>query len=214
MRGIVFSKKGEDRNVNEDYAVFKSNWYNQFVIFAVADGMGELDYGNEASKLVVDAVVSYLEDKKVDLVGNSLLLEALNHADALLEDFSMKNHCVSGVAIAIGVVANNTLTFSWQGNVRIYHGDGMDWNQLTTDHKLKVGKRGYRLTRCLKGQGLREDIPFETIVVQPGQVLMVCTDGLYETSQCVEDMVKIIKTHPTECQYSFKDDATGIFIEI
>lgn len=214
MKGIVFSKKGEDRNVNEDYAVFKSNWHDQFVIFAVADGMGGLDYGNEASKLAVDAVVSCLEDKPGDLVGNSVLLEALNHADALLEDFSMKNHCVSGVAIAIGVVANNILTFSWQGNVRIYHRDGMVWNQLTTDHKLSVGKKGYRLTRCLKGQGLREDMPFETIAVQHGHVLMVCTDGLYETSQCVEDMVKIIKTNPTECQYSFKDDATGICIEI
>lgn len=214
MKGFVFSKKGTERNINEDFASFKIVETGQYALLAVADGMGELDYGNESSKLVVDSVIAFLEEKIGTFDGKQSLLDALNHADTLLDEFSRKNNCVSGVAIAVGVVVNDMLFFTWQGNVRIYHKDKSGWLQLTTDHKLPIGNGRYGLTRCLKGRGLRDDVPLRSNAVFPGNSILVCTDGLYEVPRCMEETVKIIESQALECQYSFKDDATGILIEI
>ncbi|MDE5758245.1 MAG: protein phosphatase 2C domain-containing protein, partial [Allobaculum sp.] len=158
MKGFVYSRQGEERNVNEDSALLKIYEQKNLISFAVADGMGDLDFGDEVSRIAVVSAIQYIEKHFYVVDWSKALKEALEYADSEIKNFCIENRCVSGVAIAIGVICNNVLTFSWQGNVRIYCGCSDRWLLLTEDHKIFVGKDGYRLSRCLMGHGLRDDI--------------------------------------------------------
>ena len=213
MKGFVYSIRGEERNINEDFALFKICETRNSMIFAVADGMGDLDFGNVVSRIAVFSAIEYME-KNIDTFDEERIIEnALDHADVKIKDFCIENRCVSGVAIAVGILHDNVLNFSWQGNVRIYLECADKWTLLTSDHKLYVGKEGYRLSRCLKGCGLRDDIPIMNIVVRDGSNLIVCTDGLYDGCADIDMMADIIRgvSDPVK---KFKDDSTGILIEI
>lgn len=214
MKIFIFSQKGYERNINEDYAVYKLYESSQCCTFAVVDGMGDLDYGHLVSKLVGDAIINYLDQNLNQINADIPILDALEFADSKLSEFCRGNHCRSGVAVSFGVISNNVLKFTWQGNVRLYYGKPNGWVQLTSDHKLHIGNGVYRLTRCLKGEGLRDDIPIENIAINRNNYLLICTDGLYESSEHIDNLSDIIRTNCIDNSGRFKDDCTGILIEL
>lgn len=214
MKCFVYSRQGEERSVNEDSALLKTYEQQNIMSFAVADGMGDLDFGNEVSRIAVMSAIQHIE-KNLDIVDwSKVLKEALEFADSEIKNFCIENRCVSGVAISIGVICNNILTFSWQGNVRIYCGSSDRWSLLTEDHKIFVGRDGYRLSRCLKGRGLRDDVNIISMDIPAGCNIMVCTDGLYDGCDDIKTMADIIRGGSIPQLHIFKDDNTGILIEI
>lgn len=85
-----------------------------------------------------------------------------------------------GTTIAAAIVTDYKIFYTWQGNVRIYHKQGGTLRQLTTDHVLDIGYGQQRITRCLKGVGLRDDIPFTSERLSRGDTLFFGTDGFYK----------------------------------
>ena len=198
---------------NEDFARFRYDESGKIALFAVADGMGNLDYGLIVSRMVVDTILGHM-DFLEDNDKKSFILNTLEMADYELEKFCEKNKCRSGVSIAFGLIHDRELTFSWQGNVRIYLNDTRDWNQITSDHILHIGNGKYRLSRCLKGEGLRDDIPVVTIAFGHCNKLIACTDGLYKICSSLDSMENIILSgaFPEDISKPI-DDCTGLLIE-
>jgi serine/threonine protein phosphatase PrpC len=67
--------------------------------------------------------------------------------------------------------------------VRIYHKHNGELKLLTTDHTLDIGYGQQRITRCLKGVGLRDDVPFLSAKLSRGDSLFFCTDGFYRENE-------------------------------
>jgi hypothetical protein len=69
--------------------------------------------------------------------------------------------------------------YTWQGNVRIYLKNDNGLSILTSDHILDVGYGQTRVTRCIKGTGLREDIPVKVIKLTRNENVFFYTNGFY-----------------------------------
>lgn len=202
------SKQGTERDINEDCIGIKQ-LDNDFYLLIVADGMGGLQLGEKAAGIVVDSIIeSFNVSNETDLTETSIM-EALRLADSNMRNLKSDLKCKTGATVALALVCKSQLLYSWQGNVRIYLYRDNDWFQLTTDHALSTGYGEKRLTRCLKGIGLRNDIPIKRLNLNPEECIMICSDGYYEALDILPDPHDI--TAPFE-NMTFKDDASYIFI--
>lgn len=202
------SKLGTERDINED-CICSKQLDNGFYLLTVADGMGGLALGEKAAGIVVDSIIeSFYVSYETDLTETSIM-EALRLADSNISDLRSDFKCKTGATVAVALVDKLQLLYSWQGNVRIYLYRDNNWIQLTTDHALSTGYGEKRMTRCLKGSGLRNDIPIKRLNLNPEECIMICSDGYYEAFDILPDPHDI----PTSFEnMTFKDDASYIFI--
>ena len=54
---------------------------------------------------------------------------------------------------------------------------------ITKDYIADIGYGRTALTRCIKGGGLREDVPFIESILETGDDVFLCTDGLYNFAE-------------------------------
>lgn len=165
--------KGYDSQ-NEDYCKVVELEGRTLVI--MADGMGGLSFGAEAAECVCKGIAEYVS-KNLD-AGN-LWQEAFKYADNKLHELSLANHSNMGAAVTALIITETSCEVAWQGNVRLYLYRDNQLQQRTTDHVMDIGYGQKMLTRCLKGGGLRDDVPTKNIPLQTDDILFLCTDGFY-----------------------------------
>lgn len=61
---------------------------------------------------------------------------------------------------------------------------------------------------------MREDITCGRITLEQGDKLLVCTDGLYSIADDIERSAEIVRNCPDVAPDEFKDDFTGLLVEI
>ena len=54
---------------------------------------------------------------------------------------------------------------------------------LTKDHMLNIGYGQTALSRCIKGSGLRDDIPTIRHQLKTNDKIFLCSDGFYKISE-------------------------------
>lgn len=152
----------------------------------LSDGMGGLSLGQEAAEVISSAIRTYIFDN-INKIDNkcSLLISALHYADNELHKVSLSNRSNMGAAVAVALVCQSTLFYTWQGNVRLYMYSNGKLNCLSKDHILNIGYGKTALSRCLKGAGLRDDVPCLTDSVNKGDRIFLCSDGFYNSYQSV-----------------------------
>ena len=165
--------KGYDSQ-NEDYCKVVELEGRTLVI--MADGMGGLSLGAEAAECVCEGIAEYVSK---NLEADNLWQEAFNYADNKLHELSLANHSNMGAAVTALIITETSCEVAWQGNVRLYLYRDNQLLQLTTDHIMNIGYGQKMLTRCLKGGGLRDDVPTKNIPLQTDDILFLCTDGFY-----------------------------------
>ena len=196
--------KGYDSQ-NEDYCKVVELEGRTLVI--MADGMGGLSLGAEAAECVCEGIAEYVS-KNLD-AGN-LWQEAFKYADNKLHELSLANHSNMGAAVTALIITETSCEVAWQGNVRLYLYRDNQLLQLTTDHIMNIGYRQKMLTRCLKGGGLRDDVPTKNIPLQTDDILFLCTDGFYNIHE--QDLSSGNTCVPKED--IMNDDATCLTIKI
>ncbi len=201
---------GFDRNKNEDAVKVILNEESQFAFFAVSDGMGGRDIGDIAANRVNEALERIVLSKADFADKIQVLEEALIFADECLKELRLQRDR-PGVAVATGIIHNNVLYFTWQGNVRIYFKRNDEWIQITTDHVLDIGYGNRRLNRCLKGEGLREDVPFKTADMTEIQEVLICTDGFYKQLES-NSFDSVYDSYSSNA--AFADDASFVLISL
>lgn len=165
--------KGYDSQ-NEDYC--KVVELEGATLVIMADGMGGLSLGAETAECVCEGIAEYVS-KNLDT--DILWQEAFKYADNKLHELSLANHSNMGAAVTALIITETSCEVAWQGNVRLYLYRDNQLQQLTTDHVMDIGYGQKMLTRCLKGGGLRGDIPTISIPLQKDDDLFLCTDGFY-----------------------------------
>ena len=196
--------KGYDSQ-NEDYCKVVGVEGRTLVI--MADGMGGLSLGAKAAECVCEGIAEYVSK---NLEAGNLWQEAFKYADNKLHELSIANHSNMGAAVSALIITETSCEVAWQGNVRLYLYRDNQLQQLTTDHVMDIGYGQKMLTRCLKGGGLRDDVPKKNITLQTDDILFLCTDGFYNIHE--QDLSSGNASVPKED--IMNDDATCLTIKI
>lgn len=196
--------KGYDSQ-NEDYCKMVGVEGRTLVI--MADGMGGLSLGTEAAECICEGIAEYVSK---NLEAGNLWQEAFKYADNKLHELSIANHSNMGAAVSALIITETSCEVAWQGNVRLYLYRDNQLQQLTADHVMDIGYGQKMLTRCLKGGGLRDDVPTKNIPLQTNDILFLCTDGFYNIHE--QDLSSGNASVPKED--IMNDDATCLTIKI
>lgn len=195
------------RNNQEDDFAFSDLGNHEMIkahgfLAIVADGMGGLDFGEEASRAAVSAFINEyqhgLERDRID----SRLLNAITIANTAVYDlaFSSGKELDLGTTLVATVIYKDCLYWISAGDSRIYLFRDHQLQQLTVDHiyanhlqaDVDLGKisqtdaelhpeRSY-LTSYLGLQQLSEiSRSNEPLPLQYGDIILLCTDGLHDT---------------------------------
>lgn len=181
MKVDFFSVEGKHHD-NEDRIAVRN--MGEFGVAAVlADGMGGLSLGDMAAEVVTKMMVDHISCNYKGFDERNILHKALAHADKELRGVSMKWKSNMGAAVAAVIVHDHCVYGTWQGNVRVYVRHRGKTDLITEDHIADIGYGRSALTRCIKGAGLREDIPFIYLKLDEGDMVFLCTDGFYNVME-------------------------------
>jgi serine/threonine protein phosphatase PrpC len=188
LRTAALSDIGKVRRQNEDSYLCDE----EAGLFAVADGVGGLPAGAEASQMAVNTVRELYravpEGEAIDLV------QIVREANARVLALGHKISPELGIAttLTLGMIAGGQLYLAHVGDSRCYVWHGGQLDLLTLDHSLEneANLRGAQrllayftessrasLTRCL-GQA---EPPEVDLIVRPlaaGERVLFCSDGL------------------------------------
>jgi len=211
------SDVGLQRSNNEDSSLYwepesDSEFVRKGRLAVIADGMGGYEGGQEASRLAVETV-RHIYDR--DFTGNpqEVLVAALKHAHQTIQRYGMEHPEFRGMGTTCTAIAiiNLKLYFAHVGDSRLYLIRGGSISRLTRDHSY-VGRlvengivrsedaeshpQRHILTAALgSGNHVTPQVPDAAVVLQEGDFLLLCTDGLW--SQVGEpDMLRIVGANP------------------
>ena len=193
MQVKEYTNKGS-REDNQDYVVYEL-LDNTHAIFVVADGMGGYSHGDVASRFVADAIVDSVSahyQSEANIMR--LMAEAYDYAN---DSLAIKRIALGGCEMGAVVVSlyydGHAAHVTWLGDSRCYL--FRDGKQLfcTQDHSIlsqlrKINTlRGYDedeyasiVTRCVMGDDKLGKIETVRMEVQPGDILILCTDGFHK----------------------------------
>lgn len=206
------SDTGTVKNVNQDSILCDvcKKEKGDIGIFAVADGVGGLEYGEIASKIAIETLTGWW--KKLSSQSNSeeMLSETLikNIADINAKIASYPYNMATTLSLLM--VLNDKYYILHIGDSRIYHyksGVFGNFEQITPDHSTMILKvvNGTEieksvLTDCL-GRKSKSGYYSAVFPLCSGDLFMLCSDGIYKT-QSAKEIKKIISQN--------KDSTTNI----
>lgn len=165
--------------------------------FIVADGMGGHAGGQEASRIATQAIQEHLNENWDSDTSSAALLEAalLQANQAIVYD--QRKHperSDMGTTAVVVLFRGQEPWCAHIGDSRLYRLRGAKLEQITEDHTwvaraMKVGDLTpdqarvhpwrHVLSQCLGREDLRQ-IDIQAVDVQPGDRLLLCSDGLTE----------------------------------
>ena len=178
-------------------------------VFVLADGVGGHEHGEVASQLAVDTVVAGFRKIPPGVMHASLLPRLVQEANAaVFEKGYDKQGKPMGTTLVVCALRFDSAVISHVGDSRCYLFRNGAIASLTRDHTMAAeqfrmnllsqseaeqSERKHVLTRCL-GADLFVAADTITVNIIPGDVLLLCSDGLYgELSD--EAMQHILATH-------------------
>lgn len=186
------------RENNEDAFISKNIWDGKYSLAVVIDGIGGYEGGEVASALAAKEVCDYLDEFRTGDPGR-LLAEAVNAANnAIFEEKRIRpEYSRMGCVLTAALSDGNTLYTAHVGDTRLYLARGGKLTKLTHDHSLI----GYReeigdlseeeamnhpmrnvisrdLGECLHNSDDDNWIETSSMDLRPGDVLLLCSDGL------------------------------------
>lgn len=190
---------GMRRAANQDNLAVRmctdyEEWSRCGHLFAVADGMGGHAVGDLASRITVSTLpLAYYKHEATDVT--SRLRQAIIAANKAINDKSRENREFEGMGTTCSVLSLSEAgaMIGHVGDSRVYRVRRGRIEQLTFDHSLqwemiRLGRATAEnvelyhprnvITRCL-GPDLTVQIDVEgPFSVEPGDVFMLCSDGL------------------------------------
>ncbi|MCQ2547925.1 MAG: Stp1/IreP family PP2C-type Ser/Thr phosphatase [Clostridia bacterium] len=189
--------KGNQRSNNEDacFVMFKEE------TFIVADGVGGEKSGELASRTAVIEASNFLEKKHIEEISDELELKntfvgCIDYINQVVRERGFKHVENNGMAttVVIGHKVGNSMYFANVGDSRAYVLTQGELFQITEDHTYvqQLVNQGvitqeqarnhmdrHAITRAIGVEGAVE-ADFYKIDLRKGDVILLCTDGLYE----------------------------------
>lgn len=212
MNYVSATDKGKVRKNNEDFHAVLS--VGDSTVFVVADGMGGHAVGEVASRTAVEFALSTLpkqleKAKSVKQIEN-VLSDTIEKANVrvYLQSLDNKDYRGMGTTLTLAVLRDWRLYISHIGDCRTYLLHGSNFERLTVDHTLvqelvdmgsiseKEAQSHPKRHVLVRSLGVNEYMAPDTYSydISPGDLIVMCTDGLYG---CVEEkeIKRIIKRH-------------------
>ena len=199
MRIYSATDVGQKRKMNQDYVFASANPVGNLPnLFVVADGMGGHNAGDYASSHAVGIVVEEIRED-ADFNPVKVIRHAIESANTEIITQAQKDEKLRGMGTTM-VAATIVGHYAYVANVgdsRLYVA-GEQIQQITKDHSLvqemvRMGELNAEearnhpdkniITRAL-GAERTVDVDFFDLKLEPGNVVLMCSDGL---SNMVED---------------------------
>jgi protein phosphatase len=202
---------GRVREENEDAV---GSWpYEDGLLFAVADGLGGHTGGQLASSLALDVLAQEMERAPTSWSVQKRLRRAVQQAN--LEIYTKATTVPElqrmGTTLTASTVVGDTLITAHVGDCRLYLLRAETLVQLTKDHtrvweqveygilspeEARTHPQRHVLSRCL-GHNVIPAIDILRRPIQPGDILLQCSDGIH-TSLPESDLMEVLLKHPAE----------------
>ena len=196
---------GKVRASNQDAILVCPGKYG---IYGVADGMGGHRAGDVASRIAVEVTEKALKNARPSI---ALLRSAIQEANLAIYREQQRNPDFSGMGTTMTVIweDDGRVLLGHVGDSRAYRVRERSIRQISQDHSMvaEMVRRGalteeearvhpYRniITRAL-GTDETVDVDAEELDKQPGDLFLLCSDGLSEYVQD-EGMLYILRKHP------------------
>jgi len=161
-------------------------------VWAVADGMGGHHDGAAASQILADALAMVGTTASIDVLQQRFEQCVTLANDRIREVSRARDNALMGTTLAALLTRGNDYVCGWAGDSRVYLRRGDTLIQLTRDHseaqelldqgvitaeQASAWPRRNAITRAV---GVKETIAVDTSAgtMQPGDVFLVCSDGL------------------------------------
>ena len=188
MRIYSATDVGQKRKMNQDYVFATADPVGNLPnLFVVADGMGGHNAGDYASSHAVTSMVEEIRQDAIECVNTEILTQAQ-------QDEKLRG---MGTTMVAATIVGHYAYVANVGDSRLYV-IGEKIQQITRDHSLvqemvRMGEldpeqarkhpKKNIITRAL-GAEKTVDIDFFDLKLEPGDVVLMCSDGL---SNMVED---------------------------
>jgi protein phosphatase len=191
---------GCQRENNEDFLSYwepdsEADFQKKGRLALIADGMGGYEGGQEASRLAVETIQNIYNDSAGDT--RDVLLHGFRTAHEKIQQYAAAHPEFEGMGTTCTALALNNLHlyFAHVGDSRLYLIRGATISRLTRDHSY-VGRlvesgvlrsdeaerhpQRHILTAALgAGAEIVADAPLQPIDLEHGDILVLCTDGLW-----------------------------------
>lgn len=213
--GIVArTSVGKLRKNNEDFHGYSTNiiekdwhFYEESIVsvknvslLVVADGMGGLEMGEEASRIAVETTKQYFFDNAEEIINNipmlnqkmDLLFTQINK-EILSFAKQSNNEGKTGTTLIFALIVKKKAYIFWIGDSRAYLFRKAALKPLTKDHSyvqelVDKGKLTYEqsfhhpdsniITKYMGDPQNNPKPSFVEVDLEKGDILMLCTDGL------------------------------------
>jgi PPM family protein phosphatase len=180
-------------------------------LFAVADGVGGLDLGEVASATAIQVVTKEFAEAQGGSMLTGLLPRLVQHANAAVHDLRLQRE-YRGKAMATTLVTcalrYDQAVISHVGDSRCYLVRKGKVRQVTDDHTWVAQQRKLGLISAedisssdarhvlIRSLGPEMFVSPDTtsITIEPGDVLVLCTDGLHD--ELKEKEIAVIVSQP------------------
>ncbi len=184
---VVRSHVGCVRQINEDRALDRPD----LCLWAVADGMGGHDAGDRAAQMIVDSLGQTDGTRSGWGLLDDIRLRLFEANAALVARGRMSGR-TSGATVVVLVARQGRCAWLWAGDSRGYRLRGGELIRVTRDHSFvqelvdggllapadaRTHPRANVVTRAV-GADQTLEIELRHDTVQPGDRLLLCSDGL------------------------------------
>lgn len=192
MEVYQYTNKGQRRE-NQDYTAYKV-FPSGDSIFVVADGMGGYSYGDIASRVVGDEIISYVEANIDKYTPKTMLEKAIKEANEALQQKRLSlNVGKMGTVVSIAFIKGSEVYIAWLGDSRVYLFNGEKMVFKTEDHSLLnkikskkplsasvIERYAGVVTKCIMSNDDLGEIPIKEIPICKGETLILCSDGFHK----------------------------------
>ena len=204
MKSYSITDVGQIRSMNED-VVFASDIPvgNLPNLFVVADGMGGHKAGDFASKFALEVLLENIRGNR-EFNPVKIIRNAIEDANSRILKEAADHECMSkmGTTIVLATIVGHYAYVANVGDSRLYLIHNQDITQITKDHSLveemvRIGEisrddaRNHPdkniITRAL-GAVKDVEVDFFDIRLVPGDILLLCSDGL--TNMVSDDKIR------------------------
>jgi len=228
MKACALTDTGRVRTANQDYVYASVEPVGSLPnLFVVADGMGGHQAGDYASRYIVENLVSYLQYTENSQIV-PLLREGILKVNTMLYQESKEKPELSGMGTTLvaAVADENTLYVANVGDSRLYLVRDRI-RQVTRDHsyveelvslgRLERGSKDYKdkkniITRAV-GTEDKLLVDFFEVGLEPGDFILMCSDGLSNMLEDVEMEEKAEKLITVANDNGGKDNIAVVLVD-
>jgi serine/threonine protein phosphatase PrpC len=216
IKCFQLSSAGTVRERNEDFVGFwEPEDFQQLQaigsIAVLADGVGGEGNGDIASRLAVETALAVFKDSKPETALTALVRQIFDEASTKIFQTAQKQGRMSTTMLA-SIFRQDKVTIAHVGDSRAYLIRAGKIKRLTTDHsytslQVKLGlllernamtsQHRSTLTRSVGTEPICH-FDITTVALEKDDILLQCSDGLYDSVLDDEILGAVIKYHPGE----------------